>query len=83
MKSLINMNFTLLQAAKGKKLKVLKIEGDSVICDRLFEIGFSVDEEIEIQQQLLWNGPMIVAVRGTQVALRESEAQCITIQPQL
>jgi Fe2+ transport system protein FeoA len=83
MKSLINMNFTLLQASKGKKLKVLKIEGDSIICDRLFEIGFCPNEEIEIHQQLLWNGPMIVGVRDTQVALREAEAQCIKIQTQL
>lgn len=74
---------SLLQAEKNKKLKVLKIEGDSIVCDRLYEIGFSPDEVIEVHQQLLWNGPMIVAVRGTQVALRESEAQCIKIQTQL
>ena len=76
------MKSTLLQAQKGQKLKVLKIEGDLVVCDRLYEIGFCPDEEVEVHQQLLWNGPMIVAVRGTQVALRESEAQCITIQTQ-
>ena len=74
------MNSTLLHAEKGKRLRILKIEGDPVVCDRLFEIGFSPDEEIEIQQQLLWNGPLIVEVRGGHVALRESEAQCITIQ---
>ena len=83
MKSLTTMTSTLLQAATGKQLKLLSIEGDSTVCDRLFEIGFSLNEEIIVQQQLLWNGPMIVAVRGTQVALRESEAQCIKIQTQL
>lgn len=74
------MNSTLIQAEKGKKLRIVKIEGDPVICDRLFEIGFSPDEEIEVQQQLLWNGPLVVEVRGGHVALRESEAQCIIIQ---
>jgi len=74
------MNSTLLQAPKGQKLKIVKIEGDAVVCDRLFEIGFSPDEEIEVQQQLFWNGPVVVEIRGGHVALRESEAQCITVQ---
>lgn len=77
------MTFTLLQAPKGQRHKILKIEGDPVICDRLFEIGFSPNEEIEVQQQLLWNGPLIVEVRGGHVALREYEAQCIHLQTQL
>jgi ferrous iron transport protein A len=82
MKSLIIMKSTLLDAVKGKIVKVLKIEGDPVVCDRLFEIGFSPNEEVEISQQLLWNGPMIVSVRGGHVALRKSEAECVIIQTQ-
>jgi Fe2+ transport system protein FeoA len=70
------------QAAKGIKHKILQIAGDSVITDRLFEMGFAPDQEVEILQQLLWNGPLIVSVRGSQVALRFSEAQCINIQTQ-
>ena len=71
---------TLEQAPKGAKYKILRIEGHPTICGRLSEMGFCPQEEIEIQQQLLWKGPLIVTVRGTRVALRTSEAQCIHIQ---
>ncbi len=71
---------TLLQAEKGKKHTILRIQGDPMICDRLSEMGFCPNEEIEIHRQLLWKGPLIVSVRGSQVALRVSEAQCIHIQ---
>lgn len=74
------MSSTLIQADKGQKVKVVAIQGNAIVCDRLFEIGFLPDEEIIVQQKLLWNGPMIVEVRGSQVALRKSEAECITIQ---
>ena len=82
MKSLINMTKTTLDtAARGKKHLILRIEGDPVVCERLFEMGFTPNEEIEIQHQLMWNGPLIVSVRSTRVALRISEAQCVQIQP--
>lgn len=71
---------TLEKADHGKKHKILKIDGHQTVCERLTELGFCADEEIEIHQQLLWNGPFIVSVRGTRVALRQSEAQCIHIQ---
>ncbi len=82
MKSLIIMISTTLDAAKrGLKHTILRIEGDPVVCERLFEMGFTPNEEIEIQHQLMWNGPLIVSVRSTRVALRISEAKCIQIQP--
>lgn len=82
MKSLINNNMmiTLEKATHGQKHKIVKIDGHATVCERLMELGFCPDEEIEIHQQLLWNGPLIVSVRSTQVALRRSEAQCIHIQ---
>lgn len=82
MKSLINSNMdtTLENAVHGKRYKISKVEGHATLCERLTELGFCAEEEVEIQQQLLWGGPFIVSVRGTQVALRLSEAQCIHIQ---
>lgn len=74
------MMTTLEKAAHGQKHKIVKIDGQAVVCERLAELGFYPNEEVEIHQQLLWNGPLIVSVRSTQVALRLSEAQCIHIQ---
>lgn len=81
MKSLINMKTTTLdRASLGQKHTIERIDGDPMVCDRLSEMGFTPNEEIEIQHQLMWNGPLIVSVRSSRVALRISEAQCIHIQ---
>ena len=71
---------TLDKATKHQKHTIAHIDGDRMVCDRLFEMGFTPFEEIEIQHQLMWNGPLIVSVRSSRVALRISEAQCIHIQ---
>ncbi len=71
---------TLDKANKHQKHIITRIDGDALVCDRLFEMGFTPNEEIEIQHQLMWNGPLIVSVRSSRVALRISEAQCIHIQ---
>jgi ferrous iron transport protein A len=53
--------------------------GDEVLVSRLRELGFICGEVISIQGRAPFGEPIIVSVRGTSVALRKKEAQCIQI----
>lgn len=53
------------------------LQGDAVIISRLREIGFIRGEKVRIAGRALFGEPILVEIRGTTVALRKEEAQCI------
>ncbi len=46
---------------------------------RVLEFGFTPGQEIELINKSLFNDPLAFAVRGTLVAIRKGEADCIKI----
>ena len=58
---------------------IKEIAGDPVLVERLYEIGFAPGESIELQSKVLFGDPIVVSIRGTSIALRKEEAQCIEV----
>ncbi len=63
---------------------VIKSVGDDCLdvhchCLRLLEIGFTPGQEVTIIAKSPFKDPLAVSVRGTIIALRSSEAECIKI----
>lgn len=48
-------------------------------CLRLLELGFTPGQEITLIAKAPFKDPLAVSVRGTIIALRSSEAECIKI----
>jgi ferrous iron transport protein A len=48
-------------------------------CLRLMELGFTPGQEVTVVAKSLFKDPLAVSVRGTVIALRKSEAECIKI----
>ena len=60
--------------------QVLEVEGDSDICERLRELGFTPGTEVRFERQAPFGGPLILTLRGYQLALRPKEARRVKIQ---
>lgn len=63
---------------------VISSVGDDCIdihchCLRLMELGFTPGEHVTLVARSPFKDPMAVSVRGTIIALRNNEAECIKI----
>lgn len=63
---------------------VIKSVGDDCLdvhchCLRLLEIGFTPGQEVTLIAKSPFKDPLAVSVRGTIIALRSGEAECIKI----
>ena len=63
---------------------VIKTVGDDCVdvdchCLRLLELGFTPGQEIQLVAKSIFKDPVAVSVRGTVIALRRNEAECIKI----
>jgi Fe2+ transport system protein FeoA len=47
---------------------------------RIIEHGFTPGQIIELVYQSLFKDPIVVSIRGTLIALRRSEANCIKLK---
>ncbi len=48
-------------------------------CLRLMELGFTPGQEVSVVAKSPFKDPLAVSVRGTIIALRKTEAECIKI----
>jgi ferrous iron transport protein A len=63
---------------------VISSVGDDCIdvhchCLRLMELGFTPGQEVTVVAKSPFKNPLAVSVRGTIIALRKDEAECIKI----
>ncbi len=63
---------------------VISSVGDNCIdihchCLRLMELGFTPGQEVTLVARSPFKDPLAVSVRGTVIALRRNEAECIKI----
>ncbi|NWF90724.1 MAG: ferrous iron transport protein A [Ignavibacteriaceae bacterium] len=47
---------------------------------RILEIGFTPGQEIELMNVSTFNDPLAFSIRGTLIALRRNEADCIEVE---
>ena len=70
---------TLAQQKAGFEYTITSLEGDAFCVSRLQELGFIRGEKVLFKSKIIFGEPYIVEVRGTQIALRKSEAECIRV----
>lgn len=63
---------------------IIKSVGDDCIdihchCLRLMELGFTPGQEVSVIAKSPFKDPLAISVRGTIIALRSEEAECIKI----
>jgi ferrous iron transport protein A len=59
---------------------ISEIDNSHPSSKRLIEHGFTPGQKIELVNKSLFNDPIAVSIRGTLIALRKSEANCIKLK---
>jgi len=70
---------TAAQLQYGEKVKIDDIDGAHPSSRRIIEIGFTPGQEIELVNRSAFNDPLAFSVRGTVIAIRKNEADCIKV----
>ncbi len=70
---------TASQLKYGEKVKINEIDSKHPSSRRIIEIGFTPGQEIELVNKSVFNDPLAFSVRGTVIAIRKNEADCIKI----
>jgi Fe2+ transport system protein FeoA len=70
---------SLAEKPAGSRWRLAAIEGEAVLVERLYEIGFLPGETIQLHGRVPLGGPWLIEVRGMTVALRENEIRCLRI----
>ena len=60
--------------------KIERLEGPDKECRRLQDLGLTPGERIAVARSTPLGDPIVVVVRGTQLALRKREASWILVQ---
>jgi ferrous iron transport protein A len=73
MKSAANLKF-------GEKAIISDIDSSHPSSKRIMEYGFTPGQVIELRNKSTFNDPIAVSVRGSVIAIRKSEADCIKLK---
>ncbi len=73
MKTASELNF-------GEKVTISDIDSSHPSYKRILEIGFTPGKEIELVNKSIFNDPVAFSVRGSLIAIRKSEADCIKVR---
>ena len=79
------MTIRLSEVSKGFKGRVTLVqatpeEESEKSIERLRELGVFVGSEISVEHEALFKDPMVIRVRGTKVALRRIDANCVSVE---
>jgi len=70
---------TAVELKCGEKVTINSVNIQHPSAKRLLEVGFTPGQEIELVNKSVFNDPIAISVRGTVIALRKSDADCIII----
>jgi ferrous iron transport protein A len=68
------------QLQYGEKVQIDNIDCNHPSSRRIIEIGFTPGQEIELINKSVFNDPLAFSVRGTVIAIRKNEADCIQVK---
>ncbi len=71
---------TLKNAHVGEQVKVVKVEGEGALRQRILDMGLTKGAEVSIGKVAPLGDPIEVTVRGYELSLRKQEAACIIVQ---
>jgi len=60
--------------------RIVNLEGPREDCNRLMDLGFTPGEEVIVTHAVPLGDPLVVRVRGAQLALRKREAAWIRVR---
>lgn len=63
----------------GERGIILDIDSSHPSFGRILEIGFTPGQEIELVNSSIFNDPLAFSIRGTLIAIRRHEADCIIL----
>ena len=69
----------LIEVKPSLFLKVIGLNGDSVLVDRLEEMGLGIGRTLVLVRKTPLNGPLVVQAGNVFIALRHEEAECIEV----
>lgn len=78
--NLPTQNLTLADLPQVLFAQVVEVDGGCDICERLRELGFTPGTEVRFERQAPFGGPLILTLRGYQLALRPKEALRVKIR---
>lgn len=64
----------------GEKVIIRNVDSTHPSYRRILEIGFTPGQEIELMNISAFNDPLAFSIRGSLIALRRSEADCIEVE---
>lgn len=74
------MSIGLDQLPPGSIVRVLRIEGDDGLSQRLSEIGFWPDTAVTVLRRAPFGDPTLYHLRGFELALRSGEAARVIVE---
>ncbi len=76
-----NGNLNLLsELAEGENAYVVTVHGDDRLVKKLINIGFMIKTPVKVKRSLVNRGPMIVSVKGNDIAIDEDIARFIVVR---
>lgn len=64
----------------GDKVKLEKIDDNLELKERLIDMGFTKNSEIECVLKACFNGPIAYRIKNTTIALRKKDAKKILVK---
>ena len=71
----------LSQLHKGDRARIVRLEADKPLRDRLMSFGVLPGEEVEVRECSLARQTIEIDVGSTAIALRKEEADRIVVEP--
>lgn len=69
----------LSQLKRNGSGKIVTVQGEAELRQRLASLGFIRGAEVVVGHSAILGGPRSYLVRGSQISLRKSEAELITV----
>lgn len=73
------MEKRLSELAVGEAGSVVKVDGEGRIRRRLFDMGITPGADVLMRKLAPFGDPMEITVRGYELTLRKSEAECVIV----
>ncbi len=74
------MNKTLNDFGIGDSGVVKTVAGEGKVKRRLFDMGITPGAEVYLRKKAPLGDPLEITVRGYELTLRKTEAECITLE---
>ena len=72
--------YTLKDVPIGKKVKVIKLNGEGPVKRRIMDMGITKGVEIYVKKVAPLGDPLEITVRGYELSLRKADAEMIDVE---